>query len=321
MAGRIPKVVVVGPAYVDMAVKCEAFPGPGRVAEGSSFSCVPTGAGVNRALQAALCDCEVYLLARVGEDTFGKMIKDNLRGHRVYTDLIYTSDAISTGVIVTVVDARGGNSSCRCAGANRAMGRDEIEYAAAEQIISTSDVCLVCGELPESAVVAAIRTAGLYKIKTVLELCMAGHDREAIVSLSWPTDYYNADILILRFSDFAGVSELGAGGVQELKHVGMELVARGANCVVVSLGRRGSLIADRQGCRQISGIEMEVVDNTGAQDAFCGALAASIGSGDGPDQAVRFAVAAETLARGRFGLQEAIAKKEDIIALLQRQPD
>src|SRR5690554_4947554 len=119
MTERIPKVLVVGPTYVDMAVKCELFPEPGRPVEGSGFSCVSTGAGLNEAIQAALCGAEVYLLSRIGEDCFGEMIKQTLRRYGVSTDLVYLTQAISTGIVVTMVDGNGENRSCRSAGANR----------------------------------------------------------------------------------------------------------------------------------------------------------------------------------------------------------
>ncbi len=321
MAGRIPIIVVIGPAYVDMAVKCQLFPQAGQVVEGTSFSCMPTGAGVNRAIQAAHCGCDVSLIARVGDDCFGQMIQKNLRQHHIHTELVYTANAISTGIIVTLVDALGENSGCACAGANRTVGRNEIEYAAAEQLIGSCDACLICGELPQEAVVAAIRTAQIHKRRVVLDVYLPTHTREILHQIQWPMEYYNVDMLVVRFADFTCASELGAGGTAELKFIGTELVARGASCVVMSLGWRGALVSDRQGARHIPGVGLKVVDNSGAVDAFCGALAACCGAKDCPDTAVRFAVAAEALTRSRFGTQEALPKKEDIIALLQQQPD
>ena len=110
-------------------------------------------------------------------------------------------------------------------------------------------------------------------------------------------------------------AELGAGGEGDLKFIGTELVAKGANCVVISLGWNGALVIDRQGPRHIRGIAGEVVDQSGCDAAFAGALAACLGSGDAPDRAVRFAIAAESIARGRFGLQDALPKKEEILTV------
>jgi sugar/nucleoside kinase (ribokinase family) len=87
------------------------------------------------------------------------------------------------------------------------------------------------------------------------------------------------------------------------------------------MGSYGTLLTDRQGTQTIRGIQTEMVDHTGCEDAFGGALAACFGTGDSPASAVRFAVAAEALTRSRFGLQDALPVKEEIITLLQEQPD
>jgi len=315
MAERVPKVLVVGPTYVDMAVKCDFFPIPGQPVEGSEFSCLPTGAGLNEAIQAALCGCEVYLLSRVGEDCFGEMIKQMMRRFGISTDLLYPTQAISTGIVITLVDGRGENSCCRSAGANRVLGRDEIEYAGAEQLIRSANVCLLSEGLPQNAAVSALRAAQLHKTRVVLEARLPAVDRQVVRSIQWPTEYYNADVLIVRFDGVV------SGGEGDIKAIGVELVAGGAKCVVISMGWHGALVIDRQGQRRIEGVMMDVVDQTGSESAFAGALAASYGCGDDPDRAVKFAVAAETLARSRFGLHDALPKKEDIILLLQSQPD
>ncbi len=321
MTERTPKIVVIGPAYVEMAVKCDRFPEPGRVEDGSGFSCTPTGPGVNRAIQAALCGCEVYSMARVGEDCFGEMIKQNLSRFGVSTDLVYGSHAISSGVIMTLVDGRGANRCCRSAGANKVFGRDEIEYAAAEQAISSANVCLIHDSLSQEAIVAAIRSAQIHKTRTILEVNLPIPDRGIVHALDWPAEFYNTDILVLHFAGLLCGSELGAGGEQDLKFIATELVTKGVRCVVTSMGSHGTLLADRQGTHLVAGIASEMIDHTGCEDAFCGALAACYGTGDNPESAVRFAVAAEALARSRFGLQDALPVKEEIITLLQDQPD
>ena len=115
--------------------------------------------------------------------------------------------------------------------------------------------------------------------------------------------------------------DLGAGIVHKLKLVGSELMAKGIECVVINMGPRGSLVVDREGSRRIEGFELELVDRTVCDDAFAGALAASAAVGDDSERAVKFACAASALARTRFGSQEALPSKEEIIELLQSQPD
>jgi sugar/nucleoside kinase (ribokinase family) len=103
MLERIPKVVVVGGTYVDMAIKCRQIPLPGRSVAGSALSCTTTGPGPNQAMEAALCGCEVYLISKVGGDTFAQMAKETLVDFNVNTDLVYSAEAKNTGVIVTLV--------------------------------------------------------------------------------------------------------------------------------------------------------------------------------------------------------------------------
>lgn len=321
MEERNPKVIVIGPAFIDMAIKCDEHPTPGKVAEGSEFTVVPSGAGVNQAVQIAFCGCETHLLARVGEDCFGDLVCQNLQRHRIKTDLVYPTQAISTGIMVTLVNGQGENCSCRSFGANRVLSADEIEYVAAEQQISSADMILIDDAVPREASVAAIRSAQLHKTRTIFSSKLSQPSRKIIHSLDWPMEFYNTDILVLRFKGMMCASELGAGGEGDLKFIGTELVARGANCVVISLGWQGALVIDRKGPRHLPGIVSEVVDQTGCDSSFIGALAACFGTGDSPDRAVRFAIAAESLTRSRFGLQEALPKKQEILTVLQSQPD
>ncbi|RLB62729.1 MAG: hypothetical protein DRH08_12050, partial [Deltaproteobacteria bacterium] len=271
--------------------------------------------------QVALCGCETYLLARVGEDCFGELIRQHLDRRRVLTDLVYLTQAMSTGVVVTVVDNQGENCGCRSFGANRILGRDEIEYAAAEQQIGSADAILVDDTIPHPAVVAAIRSAQIHKTRVVLSAKLPHPNREVVGALDWPMEFYNTNILVLSFEGISCVSELGAGGEGELKFIGTEMIARGAKCVVISLGWRGALVIDRQGLRHIEGIASEIVDQNGCDSAFIGAMTACFGTGDPPDRAVRFAIAAESIQRSRFGMQESLPSKEEIVTVLQQQPD
>lgn len=321
MAERIPKIIVIGSVYVDMAIKCEEHPMPGKVTEGSGFTCIPSGAGINESIQIAQCGCETYLLARIGEDSFGDIICSNLKQHNILTDLIYPTQAMSTGIMVTVVNNQGENCSCRCLAANRVLGRDEIECVTAEQHISTADSILINDTIPREAAIAAIRSAQINKTRIVLETKLQRPDREVVQSLDWPVEFYNTDLLILRFKGMMCASELGAGGEGDLKFIGTELLARGAKCVVISMGWRGALVIDHQGPRHLPGISSEVVDQNGCDAAFAGALTGCYATGDTVDIAVKFAIAAESLQRSRFGLQEAIPQKQDILTVLQGLPD
>ena len=103
------------------------------------------------------------------------------------------------------------------------------------------------------------------------------------------------------------------------KLIGSDLVARGVESAVVTMGKRGCMVVDRAGADHISAFEVELVDQTGRGDAFAGALAAYCAVKDDVREAVKFARAAGALACTKFGALEAMPKKEEIIELLQKQ--
>lgn len=325
MVGRIPKVVVVGPSYVDIIVKCEEVPQTGQVIEGSGLSCTATGSGPNQAIESALCICESHLISKVGDDIFGQMVQIRLDKNNVSRDFVYTAQAMSTGVAVTMVDSIGENSGCVSAGANRALSRDEVECAEVEQLISSADICLIDGNLSIDVVRSIIRTASLYKTKVILEIDVPIRDGNEIDNLGWPMEYFNVEILLPFFSHEGPTAgtEQGAGIIHKLKLIASEFVARGIESVIVKMGPKGNIIADRNGTHQISGFANEggVLNHTNGSDAFAGALAASCGAGDDLDKAVKFASAAAFIAAGKIDSMEPLARKEEIIQLLLDQPD
>ena len=165
ISGRKPSVVVVGPIFVDMAIRCAKTPTPRKSVLGNTLSYTLAGPGPNQAVQAALCGCDVYLISKVGGDPFGKMVKESLSEYNVNTDYIHTAEAKNTGVIVTLINAEGENADCHYNGANFALGRRDIE--AADSIISEADVCLIHGCLPQEAIVSAIRCAKIHGKKVL----------------------------------------------------------------------------------------------------------------------------------------------------------
>ncbi|MBN2456190.1 MAG: ribokinase [Sedimentisphaerales bacterium] len=319
MSGRIPKVVVVGGTYIDMVVRCSNIPVAGQSVKGSKLSYNVTGPGPNEAVEAALCGCQVHLIGKVGGDPFGQMARQNLLKSDVNVDFVYTAEAKYTGTIVTLVNAAGGNASCIYTGANGAISSKDIE--AAEQIISDADICLIHGQLPQDGVTQAIRLAKIHGTKVILNPAVPiesnRNGREKADEL--PIEYFSADILIPNLSEAAAMTETSAANVHTAKLIGSDLVARGATAAVITMGKRGCMVVDRNGADHIPAFEVELVDQTGRGDAFAGALAAYCAVKDDLREAVKFASAAGALACTKFGTIEALPTKAEIIQLLQSQ--
>jgi ribokinase len=316
MAQTVPHIVVIGSAFIDVAIRCKEFPMPGRLAAGTGFSCLTTGAGVNQATEAALCGCNVHLIAKVGSDYMGEMIRKSLAFHKIRCEYVVAAEAKSTGAIVTMVNAAGENASCVSLGANYAMRAADIE--AAEDAIAAADACLVYGDIPPEAVVAAVRMANLHRVKVLLDPAFGinGNTRK---HSDLPMEYFAVNVLIVNAEEAAEIAGEPVSDPHKAKLVGADLVAHGAQNVIIKMGRKGCLIVNRDGTELIPPFEVEMVDKTCAGDAFAGALAASCAVGDNLKDAVRFAAAAGALACTKFGCQDSLPKKAEILELLHKQ--
>ena len=318
MPGRSPKpkVVVIGGTYVDMAIRCGQIPPPGQKVIGSALSYTITGPGPNQAVEAALCGCDVHLISKVGGDPFAQMSKNSLAEYKVNTDFVYTAEPKNTGLVVTLVNAEGENASCYYPGANSAL--QALDITEAEQMISEADVCLIHGQLPQEAIVSALRCAELYGVKVILNPARPLEQQDQTNS-DLPIEYFKADILIPNLYEAADITEQSAANIRTAKLIGSDLVARGVDYAVITMGRRGCMVVDRNSADHIPAFEIELVDHTGRGDAFAGALAAYCAVENDVRAAVKFAAAAGALACTKFGSIEALPTKADIIEILQKE--
>ena len=319
MPGRTPKVVVVGGAYVDMAMRCGQALTLGRSVVGSDFSYTATGPGPNQAVEAALCGCEVYLIGKLGGGPFAQIVRETLSEFKVNTDFIYTAGAKNTGIVITLVNAGGENAGCIYTGANSALAPADID--AAEKVIAEANVCLIHGRLPQDAIVRAIRMAKVHGTKVILNpaspIESQGNGRTEGGDL--PVEYFSVDILILNLYEAAEITEHSVSNIRTAKLIGSDLVARGAGSAVITMGKRGCMVVDRNGADHIPAFEIELVDQTCTGDAFAGAMAAYCAVDYNIREAVKFASAAGALACTKFGSIEALPTKAEIIELLQKE--
>ncbi|MCK4887350.1 MAG: ribokinase [Planctomycetes bacterium] len=316
MTGKSPKIVVVGGCYIDMAIKCDRVPLPGESLVGSALSYSISGPGPAQAIQAALCGCEVYLIGKVGNGSAAEMLKKNLEEYGINIGYLNTVSAKNTGCIVTIVNAAGDNTALTYFGANSSLLASDIKQA--DAVISEADICLIHGQLPDEAVREALLCASAHGTKVILDpahpLGQVGKESQQL-----PAEYFSADIVIPNLYEAADITESVDANMRVAKLIGSDLIARGVNTAIITMGRRGCMIVDRNDSSHVKAFDVDLVDQSGAGDAFAGALAAFCAVGGDIVSGVKFASAAGALACTKFGSVEALPSKTEIIELLQRQ--
>ena len=94
------------------------------------------------------------------------------------------------------------------------------------------------------------------------------------------------------------------------------MVATENAAVVLTLGEQGALMLTETTSERVSALSVDPIDTTGAGDAFCGALATALASGETLHSAVAFANAAGAAAVTVVGATPSMPTRVKIDRLL-----
>ena len=300
-------VFVVGSINQDFVLKVERRPEPGETVTGAELALFPGGKGGNQAIAAARLGADVAILGRVGEDPFGRELVVNLRDNGVDTSRVEAVADVPTGSAFITVTPDGENAIVVSPGANRRFGPAEIR--AASEDLRKARLLLAQLEVEVEAVEMAAYT-------------VAGNGGRVLLNLAPPREV-SGDLL--RLSDPLVVNEHEAAfllgeDAQTPEESAGKLLDLGPPSAVVTLGGAGAILATENSSRHFPAPEVQVVDTTGAGDAFVGALAAKLAEGTLLEEAVPYAVLAGAVAVMREGAQGSLPAPEDVEKFSDRGP-
>jgi ribokinase len=276
-AGRV---VVVGSVNTDYVMRVSRRPKPGETVTDAVLEVHGGGKGANQALAAVKCGAEVVLVARVGSDSMGRARVEELAGGGVRTTKVLVTPGVVSGVAVITLTPDGENEIIVAPGANARLAPADIEDAS-EQLVEAA-VVLVQFEVPMEAVVRSVE--------------LAGHGTRVIVNCAPfrpmpPALLRRADIVVANELEAAQLSGLAVTSPQDALAAAEGVLRLGPRAAVVTLGGQGAVAASDGLSVHVPAPATNVVDTTGAGDAFAGALAARLAAGRDLLEAVHFAVA------------------------------
>jgi ribokinase len=289
MSEAPPSVVVVGSINIDHIVTAPRFPRPGETILGTSVTSSGGGKGANQAVAAALAGAGVAMVASTGDDADGATARQRLAERGVQTThvAVLATDATGTAWITvaendnTIIVIPGANGRWSDGGLPGCVGR--------------ASVVLAQLEIPMHVVrSAAQQTQGQF----VLNAAPAAELPDDLLAL--------CDVLVVNEQELAVVAGVDAIADEDgivAAHTGLR--NRGAGSVVTTRGVAGAVVTDADGRTAVLGAPpAEVVDTTGAGDAFTGVLAARLGAGEPLVRAARWGVVAGSLAVRAAGAQD-----------------
>ena len=271
----------------------------------TAFSISPGGKGSNAAVAAARQGARVALVARIGDDDFGRMGLDLWQTEGIATEYVERANGERSGVAQILVYDDGDNSIAVHPGAGSGLNAQHV--LAARRLIEACKVVMASCEVPLEATLKAFQIAREAGVKTILNPAPARRLPEGLLGL--------VDILTPNESELYQLA--GEGHADNLHSAANHLLAQGAGSVLVTLGSEGCALY-QIGCEPITlpGRHMPVADTIGAGDTFTGSLAASLARGVPLASAMQWANAAAALSVTRHGAVAGIPLLAEVAALL-----
>lgn len=304
--------LVVGSANADLVIGVERRPAAGETVLGSDLAVHPGGKGANQAVAAARLGARTALLARIGDDAYGRLLLESQRAAGVDTVGVLVGGA-PTGIALITVDPSGDNSIVVSPGANGRLTPQDVRAAAG--LFHASRVVSAQLEIPLETVVEVVRNLAPGS-RFVLNPSPPRPLPAEVLAACDPLIVNEHEAKVILGEAEAGTAAAGETAADDRPEEWARLLlAKGPKSVVVTLGSQGALVASAEGVERVAAVKVDAVDTTGAGDSFTAALAWKLGAGSSLARAAAYAARVGAVAVTRRGAQESFPTASEVDAL------
>ena len=264
-------IAVIGSINLDIVARVKDFPKPGETVTNAVLSRFPGGKGANQAIASHRLGALVYMVGRVGNDPVADEALATLRQEGVDLSYCKPLQNHATGQALILVSDTGENQIVVAPGANAAFDAQHLQ-------LPTTDACIAQLEVPVETILKAARNNSAF-------FCLNAAPVKPV------------PLKLFEHIDLLVVNEI------EAQALGAEL-DNFQGLLASTFGSRGAALS-RQGQQIARAIapKVDVVDTTGAGDAFTAALTVGLVSGLEPQAALENACIVGALATTKPGAQ------------------
>jgi fructokinase len=285
------------------------------------FTARPGGAPANVAVAAARLGEEAAFAGSVGRDLFGDFILRALEAEGVQTSAVRRCEPPTRTSLAFVEIGEDGDRSFTFyrsdPAADELISPEDIseEFLSGASFVNFGSILLI-KDPARSAVRKAARLAHDLTIPTAFDVNFREHLWSSVEAAREAVDPLLDFSTIVKLGDDEVAPLLGTESTEE---AAQQLLGRGISLVLVSLGPEGAFYATQEFSGHVPAFEVEVVDATGAGDAFLAATLVHLsedskGSFDEERvrEAVRRGTAAGALACTEYGAMRALPSKSEL---------
>ncbi len=285
------------------------MPNWGETILGAGFKMGPGGKGSNQAVAAARLNADVHLITKLGRDAFGEMARKFYQEQGMSLDQIFEHPEESSGTATILVDhASSENAIVVVPGACSTISVAEVE--AARSAIVSADIFLTQLELPIAPTIRGIEIA---------------HEAGVAVILN-PAPAVPVPLSALAMVNYLTPNETEAAGLigngaeidpHDFETLSDRLLQMGVENVVLTLGEKGAFVRN-QSVREIvpAFSTGQVVETTGAGDAFAGGFAVALAEGKSIIEATKYGCAVAGISVTRPGTAPSMPYRDEVDRLV-----
>lgn len=295
------KIVVVGSANTDMVVKAATLPLPGETLLGGTFFMNAGGKGANQAVAAARLGGNVTLIAKVGNDIFGKQTIEGLQKENINTDFVFTDDTAPSGIALIMVNEEGENCIVVAPGANANLLQADIETVNA---INEAAIILMQLEIPLATIEAVAIMAKATNQQVIINPAPAQPLSDELLNGLFLITPNETEATLLT-----GVTVTNQATASKAADI---FLNKGVQNVIITLGKQGAYFKNRNEQFKVAAPVVQAKDTTAAGDTFSGALTVALTENMDWQQAIQFAVTAASISVTRLGAQASVPFRNEI---------
>ena len=274
-------ICIFGVFVADLCFFGNKIPEPGETVLGNNHLVGPGGKGSNQAIAAARLDGKVNFITKVGKDNYADMAFSIYKEAGVNIESISQDSNLSTGVAGIMIDENGNNAINVFAGAAAHLQNDDIDTNL--DVIKKSKIFLTQMETPDSTTIYALKKAKDNGCLTILNPAPARKINE--------NDFELLDFFTPNETEAEFYLNKKIETDKDIKDAAKEFLNMGVKNIIITLGAKGVYFENKDESYFIEALKLkdDVIDTTGAGDAFNGALAVALAKGSSYKSAIIFA--------------------------------
>ncbi|AEH07655.1 PfkB family carbohydrate kinase [Candidatus Protofrankia datiscae] len=292
--------LVAGAYVLDCLISTPRLPAWGDDLRADAMRTVPGGKALNQAVTLAHLGAQVAAVGCVGTDVVGEAIRSALRAEGIDVSTMAAIPEAPTPVCVVYTRADGENAMVW-------RVPDALNVTAGHLItaVKTSgpgDALLVTFESPDQAA-GIITAASDQGIRVILNPAPLPSDPAVIKAIPWE----HVDMLVPNEAEARALLTGHSAAHGPAEHLADAVAdALGVRTVCATLAEHGCVLRIDGSTNAYPAPPADVIDVTGASDAFTAVLCAHLIAGTSPADAVHQAQAAAALTISRPGAYEAL---------------